>query len=38
MGGLIPKKFQNLNSWSSAFPDNSSLVFYFDENKFRKCK
>ncbi len=37
MGGLIPIHFQNLNIWSKALPDNSSLVFFYDDNKFRKC-
>jgi hypothetical protein len=38
MGGLIPIKFQKLNgSYSSALADNSSLIFFYDDNKFRKC-
>ena len=35
MGGLIPIKFQELNA-PSALPDNSSFVFFYDDNKLRK--
>ena len=37
MGGLIPVKLQNYNGWSSVLPDNSSLVFFYDDNKLRQC-
>jgi hypothetical protein len=35
--GMIPVKFQNLNGWSSVLPKYSSLVFLYEDNKFRKC-
>ena len=37
MGGLIPRKSQDYNGWSSELSDNSSLVFFYDDDKLRKC-
>ena len=37
MGGLIPIKFEGCNGYWLAIPDNSSLVFYFDNNNFKIC-
>ena len=37
MGGLSPVHIKNYNGFTELLPDNSSLVFFFDENKLRKC-
>ena len=34
MKRLISIKLQNYNGWSSALPNNSSLEFIYDDNKF----
>ena len=38
MGGLIPVKIKNYNGWSPIFEDNSSFLFFFEDNNLRKCK
>jgi hypothetical protein len=37
MGGLSPFQIKNYNGWSELLPDNSSLVFFYENNKIRKC-
>lgn len=38
MGGLIPVKIQNYKGWSPIFVENSSFLFFYEENDLRKCK
>ena len=37
MGVLIPKTLKIFARYSDKFEDNLSFVFYFDDNKLRKC-
>ena len=38
MGALIPKKIKEYYPYKSKiFKDNSSFVFFYDDNKLRKC-
>ena len=38
MGGLVPLKIQDYRGWSPVFPDNSSFLFFYEDNEFRLCK
>ena len=38
MGGLIPEKIKNYKGWSKIFPEDSSFLFFYEDNKLRKCK
>ena len=37
MGGLSSVSIKNYNGFTNLLPDNSSLVFFYDEKKLRKC-
>ena len=37
MGTLIPIKVKNFAGVSTYFEDDSSFVFFYDDNKLRKC-
>ena len=37
MGGLSPVQIKNYNGFTDLLPDNSSLVFFYDEDQLRKC-
>jgi len=38
MGGLIPLKVQDYKGWSPVFPDDSSFLFFYEDENFRLCK
>ena len=38
MGGLIPLKIQDYKGWSPKVPDDSSFLFFYEDDNFRLCK
>ena len=37
IGGLTPVEIKDYDGYSSLLPDDSSFLFYYDQNKLRKC-